>query len=140
MLKNCITRLIKYNNLIPTNIFWHRNHLRGVRVRLFLDNCYLLTWNLVYILSNWKIFKIAIKNFWIWHDTSYWGHHTSAFSAGSLAFTVCRFFYLFSNFSFILSLLFGILRASMSFHFSLNICYGNILPHFGLEGFKIHKI
>ena len=57
----------------------------------WVENCYLLTWNLAHILSNLKTFKGAIKTFWIWRDTFYWSHHVSSFLAGNLAFTCfCR--------------------------------------------------
>ena len=51
----------------------------------WVENCYLLTWNLVHIFSNLKTFKEAI--FSMWREILYWSQHISPFSAGNLTFT-----------------------------------------------------
>ena len=71
-------------NLIPTDVFWPRNHWRdGVWVKLhpryvfWIGNSYWLTLNLAHIPNNLKIFKKAKKNFLnkMWYF--YWHHHMS---------------------------------------------------------------
>ena len=74
-------------------MFWSHNRLRRVGVKLalsylfWIENCYLVTWNLANILMNLKSFTKAIRTFWICRDIFFWNHHISAFSTGNLAFT-----------------------------------------------------
>ena len=84
-----------------------------------VENCYLLTWSLVHILSNLKTFKEVIKTFWMWRDIFYWNHHIAAFSAGNLPFPC---FCWIVNFSCNFSLLFGFLPVSMSFYKNTFVC------------------
>ena len=67
--------LINYNLIKRTPYFF------------WVENWYLLTWNLAHMLSNLKTFKEAIKTSWMWHDILYWSHHISASSASNLPFT-----------------------------------------------------
>ena len=121
--------LINYNLIKRTPYFF------------WVENWYLLTWNLAHMLSNLKTFKEAIKTSWMWHDILYWSHHISASSASNLPFTCfCKI----ANFSCIFPLLFRCLQVLMSFlweHFCLNIYYE--IFYFilvWLKGVKIHKI
>ena len=63
---NCYLQQIKSvvanESLIPYNL------IKRAPYFFWVDNCYLLTWNLAHILSNLKTFLEAIKAFWMWLD------------------------------------------------------------------------
>ena len=63
------------------------NLIKRAQYFFWVENCYLLTWNLAHILSNLKTFQKAIKTFWMWRDIFHWSHHISGFSAKILPFT-----------------------------------------------------
>ena len=75
-LKNCLQfnvleGSVSSINPIPTDAFWPRNHWQWNdphNVFIWIENCYLLTWNLAHILCNLNALKEAIKFFWIWHE------------------------------------------------------------------------
>ena len=69
-----IKSAVANESLIPHNL------MKKAPYFFWVENCYLLTWNLAHILSNLK----TIKTFSMWRD---WSHHISAFSAGKLSFT-----------------------------------------------------
>ena len=71
-------------SLIPYNL------IKRAPFSFWVENCYLLTWNLAHILSNLKSFKEAIKTFWMWPDIFYWSHDISTFSAGNLLLVFVR--------------------------------------------------
>ena len=81
---NCYLQQIKSvvanESLIPYNL------IKRAPYFFWVENCYLLTWNLAHILSNLKTFKEAINAFWMWREIFYWSH-ILAFSADSLPFT-----------------------------------------------------
>ena len=120
-LKNCLQfnvleGSVSSINPIPTDAFWPRNHWQWNdphNVFIWIENCYLLTWNLAHTLCNLNALKEAIKFFWIWHEF----------------FTEVIIYQHLQQVTYLLQE-----------HFYLNIYYGNILLHFGLEGVKIHKI
>ena len=76
-----INSAVANESLIPYNL------LKKASYFFWIENWYLLTWNLVHILSNLKTFKEAIKTFWMWCDIFYWSHYISALSADNLPFT-----------------------------------------------------
>ena len=76
-----INSAVANESLIPYNLF------KKASFFFWIENWYLLTWNLAHILSNLKTFKEAIKTFWMWCDIFYWSHYISALSAGNLPLT-----------------------------------------------------
>ena len=117
-------------SLIPYNL------IKRAPYFFWVENCYLLTWNLAHILCNLKAFTEAIKTFWMWR---HWSHHISAFSAGNLPLTVLVrlqtlvvFFVYFSAF------------CEFQCHFYQNTFVLTFimkyLLYFGIKGVEIHKI
>ena len=76
-----INSAVANESLIPYNLIKKASYF------FWVENWYLLTWNLAHILSNLKSFKETLKSFWMWRDIFNWSQHISAFSADNLPFT-----------------------------------------------------
>ena len=110
-----------YIDLVNDDWEWEWNYPPS---RFFLDR------ELLFIDLKFGTHTRYLKNFHKKSDNFYWNHHISGFFAGNLRFTC--FFFFFPAFC----------KFQCPFYkniFYLNIYYGNLLLHFGLEGVKIHK-